>query len=190
MSTEQLVLLLHPLLLAPVLVWIGYRYLPCVQEAGRPRILLLILLGAAMLLVQVSRDGRSAYPLSTWTMYSHPSPEPVFWRVMMVGDGWEGHVPWNRIAPAREVRIFHRHFELRAGQLWASREADEAEGVRAAEAELGTLLREVGVVLSRSRSVDTLRLLRVDRCQIDVHRLRSAADVRCDAVVEVPVDAP
>ena len=190
MSSEQLVLFLHPLLLAPVLVWIGYRYLPLVQAAGRPRVLLLILLCAAMVLVQVSRDGRSAYPLSTWTMYSYASPEPVFWRVMMVGDGWEAHAPWDQVAPVRSVRAFHRHFELRAADLRTLREADEDEGARAAEADLETLLREVAVVLSRSRGVDALEALRVDRCEIDVHRLRSAADVGCEPVLEVPVDAP
>ena len=188
MSSEQLVLLLHPLLLAPMLIWVGYRYLPLVREAGRPRVVILILICAGLILVQVSRDGRTAYPLSTWTMYSHPSPEPVFWRVMMVGEGWEVHVPWNRVTPVREVRAFTRHFQLRAAELSSLREFDEGAG--AAKADLETLLQDVALGLSRSRGVDALRALRVDRCEVDIQRIRSAADARCEAVLEVPFHAP
>ena len=190
MSAQDLVLLFHPLLLVPVLVWIGYRYLPFVQEAGRPRILFLILLCAGMVLVQVSRDGRWAYPLSTWTMYSQADPTPEFWRVMMVGDEWEAHVPWRRVAPVRSARAFHRHVELRARELAFRRLADQTDEVRAAEAELATLLREVVAGLDERRGIEPFRALRVDRCEVDVRRLTSAADVGCETVLQVPVDAP
>ena len=45
--------LLAPLLLAPVLIWIGARYLPVLAGAGRGRIYLLILLCGGAVAVQV-----------------------------------------------------------------------------------------------------------------------------------------
>jgi len=189
MSTGQLVQLLHPFLLVPLLVWIAYRYIPLVKDAGRPKAYILVFLCAGTVLVQVSRDGRATYPLSTWTMYSEAHPEPVFWRVMMSGDGWEEDVPWHHVAPVRSLRAFHRHFEVRAGELVHRRQAEQHDEAAASEAELATLLLEVAEALGNRREGGAIRELRVDRCAFDVRQFASAADIRCEVVLQVPVRA-
>lgn len=175
---------LHPLLLVPGLIWIGYRYLPLLAGAGRVRVYLLMAFCAAALGAQVGGIHSQAYPFTTWRMYSTPDPRGHVWRFVAVGDGEEEDFNWARVAPIRSHRAFAMPFSVLADDGFGQEEDREA-----AE-RLERLLRALIQIHDERTGGPPLRHIRVERCRLDVPLWEEGSAVRCEPVAEVESRAP
>lgn len=180
--TTVLVQALAPLLLAPVLVWIGSRYIPVMKDAGRARIYLLIFLCGGAIAVQVGMVHTQAYPLVTWTMYGNPGVEPTTWRFLAFSEEGVEQFRWEEVSSTRAVAAFERQLVSRA------RTAEQAES----EAEREEVLKELHNALAhlingynrrvRSAPVDSVR---VEHCELDIQRMDLIHAVPCRVLLTV-----
>jgi hypothetical protein len=179
---------LHPLLLVPGLIWIGYRYLPVLAGAGRLRVYLLMAFCAAALGTQVGGIHSQAYPLATWGMYSTPDARGYVWRFVAVSDEGEEDFDWATVAPIRSHRAFARNFAALADEGFGEEDPEE-EHLEAA-VRLRGILRTLMEVRDRRSDGPPLRGVRVDRCRFDVPDQGGRPAVQCDPVAEVESHAP
>jgi hypothetical protein len=176
--------LLHPLLLVPGLIWIGYRYLPLLTGAGRVRLYLLMAFCAAALGAQAGGIHSQAYPFTIWRMYSTPDPRGHVWRFVAVGDGGEEDFDWAKVAPIRSHRAFAMPFSALADAGFGPEEDPEATE------RLEGLLRALIDVHDQRVEGPPLHHIRVERCRLDVPAEVARAAARCESVAEVESRAP
>jgi hypothetical protein len=174
--------LLAPLVLVPVLIWIGARYLPVLQGAGRGRIYLLILLCGLAIGVQVGMVQTQAYPLVTWTMYGRADIEPTTYRFLAYSEEGVERFRWERVASTRSVIAFERNLTtlLRTAQMANGEEEAKADLARAGE--LLTLLAERHNEYGRWAPIDSVQ---VEQCQLDIHRSDWFDAPDCERVMTV-----
>lgn len=182
-SLDLVAWFVHPLLLAGVLAWIGYRYAPLLIEAGRGRLYLLMAMSLGLLAVQAAGVHRQAYPLATWTMYGSPEVDPVTWRFVGVSGTDRTDFPWEAVAPVREVRAFERHFTTLARQIESetASEADRERRRMKLSGLLATLLEEY------NRHPPGIELDRIEvlRCEVDIRAFVRRDQLECQRLLAV-----
>lgn len=175
--TMEMLRFVAPLVLVPVLLWIGYRYLPLLADAGRPRLYLLLLLCGFAVAVQAGMVVTQAYPLVVWDMYGSAGVQPETWRFVAVGTDGERDFPWEEVAPIRSKRAFQTNFMDLASEL----EAAESEEERLeAETVLDRTLSRLIEIHNGRRGRVPLAAVRVERCRVDIRDPRPRHEVACE----------
>lgn len=180
--------MLYPALLIPLLVWIGARYLPLLDGTGVPRVALAMILVGGLLGTQMLGIRRASYPLSTWTMYSSPSPSNVVWDLRIVEGDRTFHYPWKRLAPVQEVRGIHLALATRAEQVFEGPVPDRPEEAEA-RARLAEILAHLGRIFVQRTSPAAPLTLELRRCEVDFRDLRPRAQTECPVLLSVPIEA-
>ena len=178
-STDLLIWFLHPLLVVPLLLWVGYRYLAMLQSVGRVRAYLLVFLCTGLVAAQMSGLHSQAYPLSTWTMYSNASVQPVTWRFVGVAEEERMDFPWEKVAPIREVRAFEEHFTHLVRHI-----GDEPDG-GGDTVELSRLLSTLMDQYNRRYPRAPLERIEVLECEVDVRAFGRRDELDCERLLVV-----
>ena len=174
--------LLAPLLLVPVLIWIGARYLPVLAGAGRARLYLLIFLCGGAVAVQVGMVHTQAYPLVTWTMYGNPAVEPTTWRFLSFSGEDVEQFRWEEVSSTRAVAAFERQLVLQASAVDGAEE--EVEREEAKEEIRAALAHIIDGYNQRARHppVDSVQ---VEHCELDIRRMELYREVPCRTLLTV-----
>lgn len=184
--TSEMLQLLAPVILIPILIWIGARYLPLLAGAGRARVYLLVFLCGGAVAAQIGMIRTQAYPFTAWTMYGQATVDLHTWRFVAVGSSGERDFPWKEAAPISAMRGFQRNFTDLAAAAGSG--PDEVENARSAD-ELDRLLGALMAIRNARRPDDPVHQIRVERCVVDPRTPVVRDEVPCETFLTVEAPA-